>query len=443
VKTLCNAKTAKDVISEVKEHLERERRELLLYGLLENDLKLFFHARVVACLPLPSFTPDKVKSLELGLRGTPENVVHMLVWRVMGLRRLIKIKEETVALNWLNWGNEFATEATSTEWANVAGTMRLSECKLTSQKVLDVAFEIGESARAWMEKAELLECNTNEETLIENYYHRALLLRREDSIIWGGIGRQLAIRGKLIEAEAAFRSAIELSPMNATHWCNLATACIAQNKLTEALESSLEATKLDPHATEAWHILGVSHLISNNVEEAEFALKKAIDLDATNPFALANFANVLRHQGKAQEAIDAYQHVVSLDRKWLPMVKNNLNIGYAQLFTQKAMSELADNQLNVVKARLRNLMNDVSDLSSTFATEHFVEGFLTLALKQKHQATFVLDVLREMNADRFARPLLIAFEAAIEGKAANLDELEPELQRAAKLMYERLTAKPV
>jgi Flp pilus assembly protein TadD len=442
VKELCETNTAKDVITEVKEHLERERRELLRYGLSETDLPLFFHARVLACMPLPQFTPKDVPSLTIALRNTSTDV-SQLVWRVMGLRSLIKIENEVAAKDWLEWGTEFASKATSHEWANVAGTLRHANMTLYRQHLVDKAFEIGESARAWMEKAELLHSNTKEQALIEEYYHHALLLDSEDSIIWGDFGIQLAASKKLLEAETAFRRAAELSPMNAKAMCNLATVYIAQNKLDKAQKAALKATKLDPNATEVWHSLGLIYLVTHNFEKAEIALNKAINLDANNLFALANLGNVYRQQDKVEEAITVFRQIASLDRNWLPILQTNLNLAYIQLFAQRASRELDETHPQALKELLHGLASDVSDLSQAFTSEHYIEGFLALTLKQKYQATFVLDVLREMNADRFARPLLIAFEAAIEGKASNLDELEPELQRAAKRMYERLTAKHV
>lgn len=51
----------------------------------------------------------------------------------------------------------------------------------------------------------------------------------------------------------------------------------------------------------------------------------------------------------------------------------------------------------------------------------------------------MLGLLHGVGYDRHARPLLLAFEAAIDGKPELLDALEPETRNAAKRMYERLT----
>ena len=62
-----------------------------------------------------------------------------------------------------------------------------------------------------------------------------------------------------------------------------------------------------------------------------------------------------------------------------------------------------------------------------------------MVLAQGKQATAVLDLLRELGFSRHARPLLLAFEAAVENRPDMLTELEPEVQRAAQLMFDRLS----
>ena len=52
----------------------------------------------------------------------------------------------------------------------------------------------------------------------------------------------------------------------------------------------------------------------------------------------------------------------------------------------------------------------------------------------------MLEALRELGFAKQARPLLLAFEAAMNNRPDMLTELEPELQRAARLMFDRLKA---
>ena len=88
---------------------------------------------------------------------------------------------------------------------------------------------------------------------------------------------------------------------------------------------------------------------------------------------------------------------------------------------------------------LSRLLSESVDIASALASTHFVEDFLAVVLAQGKQATPVLELLRELGFSRHARPLLLAFEAAAAKRPDMLTELEPEVQRAAQLMFERLS----
>ena len=55
------------------------------------------------------------------------------------------------------------------------------------------------------------------------------------------------------------------------------------------------------------------------------------------------------------------------------------------------------------------------------------------------QARAVLGLLRDLGYAEAAQPVLLALEAAVEGRRDMLDVLVPEVKKAALLMYERLT----
>jgi len=69
----------------------------------------------------------------------------------------------------------------------------------------------------------------------------------------------------------------------------------------------------------------------------------------------------------------------------------------------------------------------------------FIEDFLVTKLKAPDSAALVLKEMRNLGYEKHARPLILAFEAALEGREDMLTELEPELQGATMHMYKRLT----
>lgn len=69
----------------------------------------------------------------------------------------------------------------------------------------------------------------------------------------------------------------------------------------------------------------------------------------------------------------------------------------------------------------------------------FVEGFLASVLLQPGVASGVLLEMRRLDYDMHARPLMLAFLAALQGRADMLSELEPEVQGTTRRLYARLT----
>lgn len=72
-------------------------------------------------------------------------------------------------------------------------------------------------------------------------------------------------------------------------------------------------------------------------------------------------------------------------------------------------------------------------------SKEFIEDFLVTALQTPTSAALILNKMRKLGYEKHARPLILAFEAALEDKEDMLTELEPELQGATLHMYARLT----
>ncbi len=505
VKRVCDPDTAKEALVQVRDHLARERQHLLRCGMQASDLPQFFHARSLALLPLPYFTPaDVVAAMPIAADAKAFNV---MVWRMLGLRFRIKFKNEAAASAWLAWGEQNATSPSSTELANVGGGMRLSGCLNAAQQALDRAFSKGESARAWFEKAALLVANKGDLQLAEEQFHKAIELDPKDAMPWNNLGIVLRDAKRLAEAESACRKAIELDPAFAIPWVNLSDVLRNANRIAEAESACRKAIELDPafampwvylgdvlqdikrfaeaesayrkaielesNDVRSWNNLGIVLADTKRLDEAEKAYRKAIELDPNDAMPWSNLGNVLADTKRLDEAEKAYRKAIELDPNdampWssLGVLMGQLNrldeavaalqtardldgnwhlywLGklvdiQTQICTQKALRALEEGQGVVLRELLLGLQNDSPDLSAAFASTHFVEAFLAPVLKQRQHAELVLGVLREMNAEKFARPLLIAFEAALSKRPEMLVELEPELQRAAQHMFDRLT----
>ena len=178
VDALCGAETAAAEVARLRPLLVAERGRLLRWGLLDSDLPRLYRLRAKGQLPLPWLTPGDA---EVACRTAAETGLQPLVWRLVGAREFVKVPDEATAVAWLDWGRRHVADASSVEWANFAGTMRRSRQFGVARQALDYAFERGESARAWFERAAL----------------------------------SYDTGGNPTEAEAAYRKAIELDPADA------------------------------------------------------------------------------------------------------------------------------------------------------------------------------------------------------------------------------------
>ena len=79
-----------------------------------------------------------------------------MVWRLLGSRERVRFADEAQGQNWIEWGQVHAHDASATEWANVAGTMRRSKRFSSARIVLDLARILGLVSRVWFEEGALL-----------------------------------------------------------------------------------------------------------------------------------------------------------------------------------------------------------------------------------------------------------------------------------------------
>jgi len=166
-------------------------------------------------------------------------------------------------------------------------------------------------------------------------------------------GMNLWKSGKVAEAEAEWRKAVELDPTSAEHIHNLASAMFTGKKYVEAEQMWRRATVLaaDNAKYVAHHAMGLSQLgmmteaeqtirraitLSPNFAsahnqlgaildkaqkpaEAEQAFRKAISLEPTNGLYHANLAGVLLSQNKQQEALQEAEKGKSLGQNSHPV----------------------------------------------------------------------------------------------------------------------------
>src|SRR5262249_8932185 len=107
------------------------------------------------------------------------------------------------------------------------------------------------------------------------------------------LGNALSRQGKVDEAIAAYRKAIENDPKLAGAHYNLGTALGRQGKLGEAIAEFRKAIELDPKSALAHCNLGIALSMRGNRDEALAELRKAVELDPKLHQAHGNLALLL------------------------------------------------------------------------------------------------------------------------------------------------------
>ena len=136
--------------------------------------------------------------------------------------------------------------------------------------------------------------------------------------------------GKLDEAIACFRQAIELDPKSAGTHNNLGILLAGEGKVDEAVACFRRAIELDPKSAGTHNNLGILLAGEGKLDEAVTCFRQAIEIAPRQPLAHNNLGYALARLGKLdeaiaeyREAIDCYRQAIELDSK-NTMARNNL-----------------------------------------------------------------------------------------------------------------------
>jgi Flp pilus assembly protein TadD len=136
---------------------------------------------------------------------------------------------------------------------------------------------------------------------------------RQDADTQNNLGLTLLNQGKIGEAIAAFRKAIQLDPNDSIYHNNLGLALKNQGKIEEAIAAYRKAIQIDPNSANTHHNLGVALKKQGKIEEAIAAYRKAIQLDPNDSMYHNNLGLAFDEQWKKDEAISSIQKAIQLD----------------------------------------------------------------------------------------------------------------------------------
>ncbi|RLA11199.1 MAG: hypothetical protein DRQ59_10310 [Gammaproteobacteria bacterium] len=190
-------------------------------------------------------------------------------------------------------------------------------------------------------------------------------------------GRVLHQKGKLADAERAYKKAIKINQDFVEAHSNLGNVLLDRGRGKEAIFAYRKALKLLPDHPMLLNNLGNALQMRGENEEAINWLNEAIVQDPHYADAYSNLGNAMRGLGRFEEAIVSYQHAIKIDPR-LADTYNNLG---AILMERDEINDAAINFRKAIEVEPRhieayhglgNALSDLGELDNAIASYHRV-----------------------------------------------------------------------
>jgi len=124
----------------------------------------------------------------------------------------------------------------------------------------------------------------------------------ESAEVWLARGETAFASGKWTDASVAYRRALELRPDFEPAHTRLARVLVNQHRLADAVERAREAVNRGPRSADARAVLALALDWSGQVDQSVQAGLEAVELNRTNPTAVAALAEAYSDQYRLLEA---------------------------------------------------------------------------------------------------------------------------------------------
>jgi Tfp pilus assembly protein PilF len=162
------------------------------------------------------------------------------------------------------------------------------------------------------------------------YFRRALQLRPSFYEAHNNLGNAYYLKGDLEQATLHYRHALSIGPNLPDAHCNLGNVQLGQGKLDDAIRSYRQALELKPDAAAAWHNMGLALQRQNKLDEAAHSLRQALQINPGYADAHVNLGNVLLNQEKPEDAVRSYQEALRLSPN-SPLACSGLGLAFQRL----------------------------------------------------------------------------------------------------------------
>jgi tetratricopeptide (TPR) repeat protein/predicted Ser/Thr protein kinase len=267
----------------------------------------------------------------------------------------------------------------------------------------------------------------------EAAFERARTLAPADDVVVRSMADTYEQLGRLDDAEAMYRRAIELRP---GYWGNYRDMgqfylYTKTDDLEEAKRLFREVIRLRPDSAEGYNNLGAAHLIAGEMEEAEPLLRAAIRIAPDGP-AYNNLGIVYYSMGRYTDALEQFRAAIEISGFSDPTYLTSLADTYRRLdadtdakvyygYAEKLWREQLE--VNPNDRRARAILS--AGLASLGRCEEAIPEASRAAESSIAEIDYIVAIAYSICGDREAT--LLHMERAIRGGAVFLIEDEPEL----------------
>jgi tetratricopeptide (TPR) repeat protein len=147
-------------------------------------------------------------------------------------------------------------------------------------------------------------------------YKQAIQFKPDYVRALNNLGVALSSQGRLAEAIPHFQRVVQLRPQYANARFNLAVSLATQGLLPEAVQHFERLLQLQPDSPEVHYHLAVGLVTLGNLADAISHFERALQLKPDRPEAHKYMGVALASQGKLSEAIEHYQQALKLSPRY-------------------------------------------------------------------------------------------------------------------------------